>query len=45
MADPFNPETELDIASLPEGEQQAIDDLFAPSGVTPEQEINSLFSD
>jgi hypothetical protein len=44
MADPLNPETELDIASLPEGEQQAIDALFAPSGVTPEQEINSLFS-
>jgi len=44
MADPFNPETELDIASLPQGEQQAIDALFAPSGVTPEQEINSLFS-
>lgn len=44
MADPFNPETELNVASLPEGEQQAIDALFAPSGVTPEQEINSLFS-
>jgi hypothetical protein len=44
MADPFNPGTELDIASLPEGEQQAIDALFAPSGITSEQEVDSLFS-
>ena len=44
MADPLNPETELDSASLPEGDRQAIDSLFAPAGLTSEQEIDSLFS-
>jgi hypothetical protein len=44
MADPLNPETELDLASLPEGDRRALDSLFAPAGLTPEQEINSLFS-
>ena len=44
MADFLNPETELDLASLPEGDRLALESLFAPPGLTPEQEINSLFS-
>jgi hypothetical protein len=41
MADPFNPETELDLASLPLEEQQALQGLF-DSG---QDEVNSLFSE
>ena len=44
MADPLNPETELNTSSLPQEGQQEIDALFAPAGMTPDQEINSLFS-
>lgn len=41
MADLFNPETELDLASLPPEEQQALQGLFDPG----QDEVNSLFSE
>ena len=44
MADLLNPETELDLASLPEGDRLALESLFSPSGLNPQQEISSLFS-
>jgi len=45
MADPLNPETELDLTGIPENEQKAIDALFVPTGPSQEeQEVQSLFS-
>lgn len=42
MVDPFNPETEFDLASISEREREAINSLFAPAG--PQQEIQSFLS-
>ena len=42
MVDPFNPETEFDLASISEREREAINSLFAPEG--PQQEIQSFLS-